>query len=94
MGPGVPAIAIAANVVQHPRHDPIVTTWSRCSIIPYPSMRISMLPDIANRGIERVICELVCGKWRIAIRILGTEQVTSPSHVRVEGTDGFALDLG
>ena len=53
-----------------------------------------MLPDIANRGIERVICELVCGKWRIAIRILGTEQVTSPSHVRVEGADGFALDLG
>lgn len=50
-----------------------------------------MLPDIANGGVEGIIGELVRGKWRIAICILWSEQVASPSHVRVEGADGFAL---
>lgn len=53
-----------------------------------------MLPDIANGGVECIICELICGKWRIAICILRSEQVASPSHVRIEGADGFTLRPG
>lgn len=84
-------ITIPANMIQYPSDDPVVTTRSCSPIVPDASWSTSVVPDEPNGRIECFIGELIRRIWRLAVGVLGPQQVPSSSHMRIEGADCFSL---